>query len=69
VPPTRTQLAWRRRIEAVLRIAEPGLNLVLATGDRISRIVEPDAGDVVPPARRLGDARAAAVGTARSERR
>ena len=34
MPPTPTQLAWRGRIEAVLRIAAPALDLVLAAGDR-----------------------------------
>jgi len=40
MPPTPTQLAWRGRIEAVLRIAAPALDLVLAAGDRLSRVVE-----------------------------
>jgi len=38
VPPSPTQLAWRRRIEAVLRVAAPALDLLLATGDRVSRL-------------------------------
>jgi hypothetical protein len=42
MPPTPTQLAWRGRIEAVLRIAAPALDLVLAAGDRLSRVVERD---------------------------
>ncbi len=46
--PSPTQLAWRGRIEAGLRIAEPFLNLLLQTGDRISRIVEPRDLDHVP---------------------
>jgi hypothetical protein len=50
MPPTPTQLAWRGRIEAVLRIAAPALDLVLAAGDRFSRIVEPE--ELEPPARR-----------------
>jgi len=48
VAPSPTQLAWRGRIEAGLRIAEPFLNLLLKTGDRISRIVEPRDLDHVP---------------------
>ena len=47
--PTPTQLAWRRRVEAVLRLAAPGLDLVLLAGDRLSRRVEPDDLDWVPP--------------------
>jgi hypothetical protein len=46
--PTPTQLAWRGRIEAVLRIAAPALDLVLAAGDRLSRIVEPEELDAPP---------------------
>ena len=50
MPPTPTQLAWRGRIEAVLRIAAPALDLVLAAGDRLSRIV--DREELEPPATR-----------------
>jgi hypothetical protein len=37
-PPTRNQLAWRGRVEAALRIVAPVLDLVLAVGDRVSRV-------------------------------
>lgn len=50
-----TQLAWRGRIEAGLRLAAPFLDLVLAAGDRLSRAVEPDDAEPVLPARRPGD--------------
>jgi hypothetical protein len=50
MPPTPTQLVWRGRIEAVLRIAAPALDLVLAAGDRLSRVVERD--EIEPPATR-----------------
>jgi hypothetical protein len=50
-PPTPTQLAWRGRIEAGLRIAAPFLDLLLAAGDRISRAVDRDALDAPAPAR------------------
>lgn len=63
-PPSPTQLAWRRRIEAVLRVAEPGLDLLLAAGDRFSRVVARDDDELerlpagtsapVPPRRRVG---------------
>ena len=49
--PSPTQLVWRRRIEAGLRLAEPALDLVLFAGDRISRAVDRDALDAPPPAR------------------
>ena len=47
MPPSPTQLVWRGRIEALLRLAAPALDLVLAAGDRLSRIVEPD--EIEPP--------------------
>jgi hypothetical protein len=63
-PPSPTQLAWRRRIEAVLRVTGPGLDLMLAAGDRLSRVVargDDDGerlpagpGAPVPPHRRVG---------------
>jgi hypothetical protein len=68
-PPSPTQLAWRRRIEAVLRVAAPALDLLLAAGDRVSRAV--DRGDdeydslpagppaPVPSRRRIGPGPAA----------
>jgi hypothetical protein len=52
-PPTPTQLAWRGRIEAGLRVAAPFLDLVLAAGDRLSRAVDRDALDRPAPARRV----------------
>lgn len=50
-PPTPTQLAWRGRIEAVLRVAEPALDLLLLAGDRLSRLVAREE-LAAPPARR-----------------
>ena len=51
MPPTPTQLAWRGRIEAVLHVAAPALDLLLAAGDRLSRAVERDELDSAPSAR------------------
>lgn len=66
--PTPTQLVWRGRIEAVLRIAAPALDLVLAAGDRLSRLVERD--ELEPPAVRAsserGEQRAVGAGGDRS---
>ena len=42
VPPSPTQLVWRERIEAGLRVAAPALDLLLAAGDRVSRVLAPD---------------------------
>jgi hypothetical protein len=68
MPPTPTQLVWRGRIEAVLRVAAPALDLVLAAGDRLSRVVERD--EVEPPAARAsfdpGEQRAVGSGGDRS---
>lgn len=50
---TPAQRRWRSRIETVLRISAPALDLVLAAGDRLSRVVERDDLDWVPPRRAL----------------
>jgi hypothetical protein len=46
---TPDQLRMRERFESVIRLAAPGLNLVLAAGERLSRLVEPDDPDYYPP--------------------
>lgn len=48
-PPSPTQLAWRGRIEALIRLARPALDLVLAAGERLSKTVERDDLDWTPP--------------------
>jgi hypothetical protein len=48
-PPTSSQLAWRGRIETLIRLARPGLDLVLAFGDRVSKTVEREDLDWTPP--------------------
>jgi hypothetical protein len=48
-PASPTQLAWRGRIEAVLRLAQPALDLMLTAGERLSRAVEPEDLDWTPP--------------------
>jgi hypothetical protein len=50
-PPTPTQLAWRGRIEAGLRVAAPFLDVLLAAGDRLSRAVDRDALEAPAPPR------------------
>ena len=70
--PPPTQLAWRGRIEAVLRVAAPALDLLLAVGDRVSRAVDRDDDDLdrlpagspapVPSRRRVGPGAARADG-------
>jgi hypothetical protein len=49
-----TQLAWRGRIEAGLRLAAPFLDLVLVAGDRLSRAVDRDDPEPVLPVRAPG---------------
>jgi hypothetical protein len=51
---TPQQQAWRGRVEALIRLMEPGLNLILAVGERIARVAEPEDLDYYPP-RRLSD--------------
>jgi hypothetical protein len=52
-PPSPSQLAWRGRIEAALRVVGPALDLLLAAGDRVSRAVDRggDELEALPPAR------------------
>ena len=38
----------RDQIETLIRLMAPGLNLVLAAGERLSRIVSPDDPDYYP---------------------
>jgi hypothetical protein len=45
---TPDQLRTRERFETLIRVAAPALNLVLAAGDRLSRIVEPDDPEYYP---------------------
>jgi len=39
---TARQLAVRRRVEGLIRVMAPGLDLLLATGDRVARLAAPD---------------------------
>jgi hypothetical protein len=41
-PLTPGQLRTRRRVETVIKMMAPALDVVLAVGDRVSRIVERD---------------------------
>jgi hypothetical protein len=43
------QLRIRRRIESVIRVMAPALDVMLAVGDRVSRVVERDDIDYYPP--------------------
>jgi hypothetical protein len=54
-PLTADQLRTRRRVEGVIRAIAPALDLVLAAGDRISRVVEPEDVEYYPPRVTRGD--------------
>lgn len=53
--PSPRQLAWRGRIEAVLRLTAPALDLLLVAGDRVARTVEPDERERDEPPRPIGE--------------
>ena len=46
---TPEQLRRREQVESLIRLAAPALNLVLAVGERISRLVEPEDHEYYPP--------------------
>ncbi len=53
-PLTPAQRRTRDRIETGIRLAAPGLNLLLAVGDRLSRLIEPEDHEYYPPRTRGG---------------
>ena len=48
MPLTPDQRRNRDRVETLIKLMAPGLNLVLAAGDRLSRIVEPNDYEYYP---------------------
>jgi hypothetical protein len=46
---TPDQLRTRERVEGLIRLVSPALDLVLAVGERVSRIVEPEDVEYYPP--------------------
>ena len=46
---TAGQLRTRRRVEGVIRVMAPMLDVVLAVGERVSKVVEPEDSDYYPP--------------------
>jgi hypothetical protein len=48
-PPTPGQVRNRERVERVIRLAAPALDLVLTVGDRVSRMIEPQDVEYYPP--------------------
>ena len=53
-PMTPDQVRTRERVESLIRLAAPVLNVVLAVGERISKIVEPEDHEYYPPRTRTG---------------
>jgi len=54
VPLTPDQLRKRERAETLIRLMAPALNLLLAAGDRLSRIVEREDHEYYPARTRTG---------------
>jgi hypothetical protein len=48
-PLTPSQLRTRARVERAIRLMAPALDVVLAVGDRVSRVVEPEDSEYYPP--------------------
>ena len=48
-PITPDQLRTRQRVEGLIRLMAPALDMVLAVGERVSRIVEPEDVEYYPP--------------------
>jgi hypothetical protein len=48
-PLTPDQLRMRQRVEGLIRMAAPALDLVLAVGERVSKVVEPEDVEYYPP--------------------
>jgi hypothetical protein len=48
------QLRTRQRIEGLIRLMTPALDALLAVGDRVSRIAQPEDVDYYPPRVRRG---------------
>jgi hypothetical protein len=48
-PLTPGQLRTRQRVEGVIRLAAPALDLMLAVGERVSKVVEPEDVEYYPP--------------------
>jgi hypothetical protein len=48
-PLTPEQLRTRRRVESAIRVMAPALDLVLAVGERVSKLVAPEDVDYHPP--------------------
>ena len=59
---TPAQQRWRNRIELLIRLMQPGLDLMLLAGDRLSRSVGRSDDEPVPAIRFPDDVRPLAPG-------
>jgi hypothetical protein len=59
---TPSQLRWRNRIEMLIRLMQPGLDLMLLAGERLSRVVDRSDDEPVPAIRFPDDVRPLAPG-------
>jgi hypothetical protein len=48
MPITPEQRLWQQRFESLISLAAPALDLLLATGERASRILQPGTDDYYP---------------------
>ena len=48
-PLTPDQVRRRNQVETLIRLMAPALNIMLAVGERVSRIVEPGDPEYYPP--------------------
>lgn len=46
---TPDQIRRRDQVETLIRLVAPGLNVILALGERLSKIVEPEDHEYYPP--------------------
>lgn len=58
-PLTPDQVRRREQVESLIRLAAPALNLLLATGERVSRLMEPEDHEYYPPRTRSGEPQSA----------
>jgi hypothetical protein len=65
-PLTPEQRRTRARVETFIGIIAPALNLVLAAGDRLSRVVEPEDSEYYPVRSGLLESESAAARDERS---
>ena len=59
---TPAQQRWRNRIEFLIRLMQPGLDLLLLAGDRLSRAVDRSDDEPIPAIRFPDDVRPLAPG-------